>query len=154
MNKKVVIIILVVVLLLCLVCSACLGITYLGMKKVFEEGIVIKEQMLGDLCETGSTMSEADYEQWFTEDFKAKYSYIKATDSMSEIFPASYDCNTLLEGDLLEMLSQGQAVSISSVNGAVTAQITFNNGSSLVVIYLEQSGSTWKIDEISTTSTL
>lgn len=152
MNKKAVIIIVVVLLILCLICSVCLGITYLGAQKIYEQGAAIKTELLDDICVAPSTMTESDYETVFSTSFKSRYDYDEAVALLNQAFPSTFECSDLLSGSVLDMISSGQAVSISTVNGVTTGQISFNNGSAMVIIYLSQSGTNWEISDITVSS--
>lgn len=150
-KKKLFIVLGIIVLIICICITSCVAIFTAFMGKIVDEGKVIKDAVLEDVCESHGEFSQTDYEEWFTSKYVTNNSLDEANDSVLNAFPNAYDCDSLISGDIIKLIKEGQSLNIQWNAGFTTAQVGYNNGVEYINIFLVLDDTDWKISGISST---
>lgn len=142
-----------------LLISLCVGSILIGgtslLNAILGEYTTINQSTLQKVCESKTSLTQDQYASIFTESYRSKYSYDIAKATIIDVFPTGYDCNNLTPTSLLDLLSKGISINISSTIGISKADISFNTSDGkrrIEFLLIKTTTGDWQIDEILETS--
>ena len=145
MKKKTVLIVVGVLAGLLLLCLLCGGGFILLFYSVMKEGFEVRESRFYDMCKASKNFTPADYDEYFSENYREEYSFNDTKELVKNFFPTDYDCENLKNKNILKFFTSGESLSVSTVNGETTIEYS-REGSAMT---LEKEDGEYKI--ISTT---
>lgn len=66
-------------------------------------------------------------------------------------FPEEFSCEDLKTDGIVELVTAGQLISVSTVNGDTTGQLSFDNGEQNITISMAKQGDIWSLSSIDLT---
>ncbi len=155
-KRRIAVIVIVLVLgLIALALMSCCGIFWWGGGMLIGEYEKVQDEFLSDVCyeiSDSTNYTEEDYEEIFSDNFKATTSYEESKEVLKKAMPKD-GCDQLEIKNFIDMIKKGLAFEIStaSTNGvtSTTAKITYPGKNGQVALYLIKVNNEWKIDDIS-----
>ncbi|MBN1618764.1 hypothetical protein JW887_05500 [Candidatus Dojkabacteria bacterium] len=99
-----------------MLCFVTLGIlVWVSAKNMFDPALEAKSEILVQLCENSDSLTQSDYEKYFSSDFKLDNTISETQEILTdEMFPSGFDCDSLDTQNLIEMLQSGQSIYVST----------------------------------------
>lgn len=121
----------IILLVILIFCSCCGIASFIGLRSAYsvilKEGKSLKNEIFDNLCSKRGTLTKAEYEKWFSSEYKKETSYEETKDYLDKAFSSGYSCKNLLGSSILEMIKGQQSLSVSTNNGNKKVELTFKN---------------------------
>ncbi|MBU0976147.1 MAG: hypothetical protein ABIE03_05070 [Patescibacteria group bacterium] len=151
-KTKIILIIIGIVLLLGICIVSCIAVFSIIMSSTYSSGKEIKEGILTDVCTSHGNFGDTEYKAWFTQGYREDVHLLEAQDIISDTFPDDFECADLSTGNFFDMLTSGQSVNVSIVNGVSRATISIpKDDSEFGTFELKKVGTEWEIDSVAVT---